>query len=374
MSEVAGDLAGLTQEEAGERVLAWAEERGLVEKREPYRHSVGTCERCHSRIEPLISLQWWCAMNEPAAPAIAALQERPRPVPPRVAASLRDHLARGDARLVHLAAALVGPPAPDLDVPGRASHRSGRRARGVRRVRLDRAQRETDVLDTWFSSALWPFATLGWPDETPELARYYPGNVNSTAREIIRLWENRMIWTGLEALGDVPFTDVIIHSTVLALDGRRMSKSLGTGIDPMEPIEEYGADATRYGLLKISSTQDVRFSYGAIEEGRKLAIKLWNVVAADPPERRGRRGVRGAAESRGALDPRAARRFSGRARGVPGRGSTSPSRPRRSTTSPSTTSATGTRRRSSRGSTTATRRRSRPRSRRSSGCSRSCTP
>ena len=139
-------------------------------------------------------------------------------------------------------------------------------------------ERESDVLDTWFSSALWPFATLGWPDETPELARYYPGNVNSTAREIIRLWENRMIWTGLEVLGDVPFTDVIIHSTVLALDGRRMSKSLGTGIDPMEPIEEYGADATRYGLLKISSTQDVRFSYGAIEEGRKLAIKLWNVA------------------------------------------------------------------------------------------------
>ena len=87
-----------------------------------------------------------------------------------------------------------------------------------------------------------------------------------------------MIWTGLEALGEVPFTDVIIHSTVLAMDGRRMSKSLGTGIDPMEPIDEYGADATRYGLLKISSTQDVRFSYGAIEEGRKLAIKLWNVA------------------------------------------------------------------------------------------------
>jgi valyl-tRNA synthetase len=138
-------------------------------------------------------------------------------------------------------------------------------------------ERESDVLDTWFSSALWPYATLGWPDETPELARYYPGNVNSTAREIIRLWENRMIWTGLEALGDIPFTDVIIHSTVLAVDGRRMSKSLGTGIDPMEPIEEYGADATRYGLLKISSTQDVRFSYGAIQEGRKLANKLWNV-------------------------------------------------------------------------------------------------
>jgi valyl-tRNA synthetase len=138
--------------------------------------------------------------------------------------------------------------------------------------------RDPDVLDTWFSSALWPYATLGWPDETPELATYYPGNVNSTAREIIRLWENRMIWTGLEVMGEVPFTDVIIHSTVLAPDGRRMSKSLGTGIDPIEMIEAQGADATRYGLLKISSTQDVRFSIGAIEEGRKLANKLWNVA------------------------------------------------------------------------------------------------
>jgi valyl-tRNA synthetase len=139
-------------------------------------------------------------------------------------------------------------------------------------------ERDPDVLDTWFSSALWPFATLGWPDDTPDLRRYYPGDFNITAREIIRLWENRMIFSGLELVGDIPFRDVIIHSTVLAVDGRRMSKSLGTGIDPIEPIEEYGADATRYGLSKISSTQDVRFSYGAIEEGRKLAIKLWNVA------------------------------------------------------------------------------------------------
>ena len=111
------------------------------------------------------------------------------------------------------------------------------------------------MLDTWFSSALWPLATLGWPDETPELERYYPGDVNVTAREIIRLWENRMIFTGLFLRDEVPFTDVIITSTILAADGRRMSKSLGTGIDPMEPIEAHGADATRYGLLKISSTR-----------------------------------------------------------------------------------------------------------------------
>src|SRR3954451_6841239 len=136
--------------------------------------------------------------------------------------------------------------------------------------------RDEDVLDTWFSSALWPFATLGWPDETPELRRYYPGDVNSTAREIIFLWVNRMIMSGLELMGDVPFHDVVIHSIILDPEGRRMSKSKGTGIDPVELIDAHGADATRYGLLKMSSTQDVRFTTVPIEEGRRLANKLWN--------------------------------------------------------------------------------------------------
>ena len=113
------------------------------------------------------------------------------------------------------------------------------------------------MLDTWFSSALWPFATLGWPDDTADLRAFYPGDLNTTARDIIRLWENRMIFSGLELMGEVPFRDVIIHSTVHAPDGRRMSKSLGTGIDPLEVIEQYGADATRYGLMKMSSPQDV---------------------------------------------------------------------------------------------------------------------
>jgi valyl-tRNA synthetase len=138
-------------------------------------------------------------------------------------------------------------------------------------------RRSDEVLDTWFSSALWPFATLGWPDDTPDLRAFYPGDLNTTAREIIRLWENRMIFSGLEIMGEVPFRDVVIHAMVLAPDGRRMSKSLGNGVAPDEMIEKHGADATRYGLLKISSTQDTRFSEGAIEEGRKLANKLWNV-------------------------------------------------------------------------------------------------
>jgi valyl-tRNA synthetase len=148
--------------------------------------------------------------------------------------------------------------------------------------------RSEDVLDTWFSSALWPFAILGWPEETPELRAWYPGTLNTTAREIIRLWENRMIFSGLEMVGEIPFEHVIIHTTLLAPDGRRMSKSLGTGIDPLDIVAEHGADATRYGLLKMSSSQDVRFAIGAVEEGRKLAIKLWNasrlVLGAGPAE------------------------------------------------------------------------------------------
>ena len=135
------------------------------------------------------------------------------------------------------------------------------------------------MLDTWFSSALWPFATLGWPGrDDPRLERYYPGHVLATARDIINLWVARMLMMGLEFMGDIPFEDVVINPTILAPDGRRMSKSLGTGIDPLELVDSYGADATRYGLLKMSSTQDVRFSAGMIEEGAKFANKLWNAA------------------------------------------------------------------------------------------------
>ena len=279
MNEAAGPLAGVTQAEADEAIVEWVRERGWLVRREHYRHAVGTCERCHSRIEPLISLQWWCRMAEPARPAIEALRERVVRYHPEsqhrfAIASLEDAPDWCLSRQLWWGHQLPIWYTPDGEAVCAVTEEEAREKAGEG-VPLER---DPDVLDTWFSSALWPYATLGWPDETPELERYYPGDVNSTAREIIRLWENRMIWTGLQAMGEVPFSDVIIHSTVLAPDGRRMSKSLGTGIDPMEPIERYGADATRYGLLKISSTQDVRFSYGAIEEGRKLANKLWNVA------------------------------------------------------------------------------------------------
>ena len=277
MNEAAGELAGLTQEVAGERVLAWLREHGQLEREEPYGHSIALCERCESRIEPLISPQWWCSMAELKEPALAALrEERVRYHPESQHRFAIDSLEHAPDWCIsrqlwwghripvwycldgHLTVVETEP-----DACGECGS--------------TQLEREQDVLDTWFSSALWPFATLGWPDDTPELRAFYPGSLNLTAREIIRLWENRMIFSGLELVGDVPFTDVIIHTTVLARDGRRMSKSLGTGIDPLEIVEAHGADATRYGLLKMSSAQDVRFSDGAVEEGRKLANKLWNV-------------------------------------------------------------------------------------------------
>ena len=147
------------------------------------------------------------------------------------------------------------------------------------------------MLDTWFSSGLWPFATLGWPEDTPELRTFYPTNVLSTARDIIFLWVARMVMFGKELTGELPFTDVPIHSVVQAPDGRRMSKSLGTGIDPLELIDggerppvyaeggefpAYGADALRFGLMAMSSSQDVRFNEERVRQGRDLANKLWN--------------------------------------------------------------------------------------------------
>jgi len=278
MNEEAGELAGLTQDEAEERILGWVKERGLLEKREAYRHTVALCERCKSRIEPLISLQWWCRMDELARPALTALREgrvryHPESQHRYAVESLETAPDWNISRQIWWGHQLPVWECPDGHLTVQETEPEACAECGSTEL-----TRSDDVLDTWFSAALWPFAIIGWPDETPELAAWYPGTLNTTAREIIRLWENRMIFSGLELMGEIPFEAVIIHTTVLAEDGRRMSKSLGTGIDPLELIDRYGADATRYGLLKLTSSQDVRFSPGAIEEGRKLANKLWNVA------------------------------------------------------------------------------------------------
>jgi len=276
MNEDAGDLAGLTQEEAETRIVAWLRERGQLEKRESYRHSVALCDRCKSRIEPRISLQWWCAMGELKQPALEALRSKRVRYHPEsqhrfAITSLEDAPDWNISRQIWWGHQLPLWECPDGHVTVQDTEPDACGECGSREL-----TRSEDVLDTWFSSALWPFATLGWPDDTPDLRAFYPGDLNTTARDIIRLWENRMIFAGLELMRDVPFSDVVIHSLVHAPSGGRMSKSLGTGMNPIANIEQHGADATRYGLMKMASSQDVTFSEGAIEEGRKLANKLWN--------------------------------------------------------------------------------------------------
>ena len=276
MNGEAGDLAGLTQAEADERVLAWLKEHGQLEKRESYRHTVGLCDRCKTRIEPRISLQWWCSMEGLKQPALAALRDgrvrfHPESQHRFAIESLEDAPDWNISRQIWWGHQLPVWECPDGHLTVVETEPDACAECGSGEL-----TRSTDVLDTWFSSALWPFATLGWPDDTESLRTFYPGSLNTTARDIIRLWENRMIFSGLELMGDVPFRDVVIHSLVHAPAGGRMSKSLGTGMNPLALIDEYGADATRYGLMKMASSQDVTFSEGAIEEGRKLANKLWN--------------------------------------------------------------------------------------------------
>jgi valyl-tRNA synthetase len=278
MNDEVPGFAGLTQDEAGARVLAWVEERGLLERREPYPHKIAVCERCQSRIEPLVSLQWWCRMNELKVAALDALRGgrvhfHPDSQHRFAIDSLENAPDWNISRQIWW-----GHQLPVWYCPGGHVTVTASEPESCAECGSGELVRDPDVLDTWFSSALWPFATLGWPEDTDDLRRFYPGDFNITAREIIRLWENRMIFSGLELVGDIPFEDVIIHSTVLATDGRRMSKSLGTGVDPLDVIAEYGADATRYGLMKMSSQQDTRLSYKAIDEGRRLANKLWNVA------------------------------------------------------------------------------------------------
>jgi valyl-tRNA synthetase len=277
MNEEAGDLAGLTQEAADQSILAWLRERDQLSKREPYRHTIGVCDRCKTRIEPRISLQWFCSMDELKQPALEAMRSgrvrfHPESQHRFAIESLESAPDWNISRQIWWGHQLPLWECPDGHVTVEETEPDSCAECGTKEI-----TRSTDVLDTWFSSALWPFATLGWPDDTDDLRAFYPGDLNTTARDIIRLWENRMIFSGLEMMGDVPFRNVVIHSIVHAPAGGRMSKSLGTGMNPLGLIEAYGADATRYGLMKMASAQDVRFAEGAIDEGRKLANKLWNV-------------------------------------------------------------------------------------------------
>src|SRR4051794_17215194 len=262
---------GMTAEEAQAAVVAELREQGLIRGEEPYTHSVPFSHRSGKRIEPLISLQWFCRMDEMAKLAIGAVNEgrvRFIPAEPHTKVYL-DWMER--IRPWCISRQLWwGHRLP-------VWYRGDETYVGEQPPEGEGWEQEEDVLDTWFSSALWPFATLGWPDtEAPEFKAFFPTDTMVTARDIIFLWVARMIMTSLEFTGQVPFSDVYVHSIIQAPDGRRMSKSLGTGIDPLDEMEEHGADALRFGLLAMSSAQDVRFSEARVQQGRDLANKMWN--------------------------------------------------------------------------------------------------
>ena len=270
---------GLPALEARKLVVADLKAQGLIVKEEPYTHEVGHCDRCDTVIEPLISDQWWLRMNKMRDKALAASE----------AGKVSWHPERYERTYLDWLNGLR-----DWNI-GRQLWLGHRVpvyycANGHRIVSVERPTecaecgntemtQDTDVLDTWFSSALWPFATLGWPDETEDLRSFYPTDMNCTAREIINLWVSRMIMTGLEFMGEVPFADVVIHCQVQAADGRRMSKSLGTGVDPRNLIDKYGTDALRAWAASVAmSSQDVRFDEARVEGYKRFCNKLWNAT------------------------------------------------------------------------------------------------
>jgi valyl-tRNA synthetase len=279
MSAEAGErFAGLSVMEARAAVVAALREEGRIVGEEEYEHEVPYSHRSGERIEPLISLQWFMRMDELAAPAIDAVRDgRVRIVPDNHRRVYLDWMENirpwcisrqlwWGHRLPVYYCATCSHLHVSASPPERCEACGGE------------LRQDEDVLDTWFSSALWPFATLGWPDQTPQLRAFYPTAVLSTARDILFLWVARMIMMGLRFTGQVPFADVYIHSVIQAPDGRRMSKSLGTGIDPLDEIDRHGADAVRFGLLAMSSSQDVRYSAEKVRQGQALANKLFNAT------------------------------------------------------------------------------------------------
>ncbi len=277
MTAAAGSYAGLDREACRDRVVADLQDRGLVDKIEDYSHAVGHCHRCHTAVEPLISRQWFVKMKPLAEPALAAVRESKTIfVPPRFrqvyenwVENIRDWCISRQLWWGHRIPAWYCPCGEVIvDYKEPVSCPScGNKA-------LDQ---DPDVLDTWFSSALWPFSTLGWPDRTSDLATYFPTDVLVTSYDIIFFWVARMLFMSLRFMGEVPFKTVYIHGLVRDALGRKMSKSLGNGIDPLEVIARYGADTLRFTLITGQAPgNDQRFRQESVEAGRNFANKVWN--------------------------------------------------------------------------------------------------
>ncbi|PIV43099.1 MAG: valine--tRNA ligase [Candidatus Nealsonbacteria bacterium CG02_land_8_20_14_3_00_40_11] len=234
-----------------EIVIEELEKKNLIEKTEDFIHSVPYCYRCHSLIEPIPSKQWFLKMDKLAKMALKAVKSgKVKFIPKNFEKVYFDWLKNIKDWCI------------------------SRQIWWGHKIPIEG---ENDVLDTWFSSALWPFATLGWPEKKEDLKNFYPTDVLSTARDIINLWVARMIFSGMEFMGKTPFHSVFIHPTVLTKEGERMSKSLGTGIDPLNLCEKYGADATRFGIAwQLMGGQDIKFTEDNIVMGRKFCNKIWN--------------------------------------------------------------------------------------------------
>ena len=270
---------GLPGVEARKLVVRDLKALGLLVKEEPYVHEVGHCDRCDSVIEPLISEQWWLRMDKMRDKAIAASEAgKVRYHPERYERMYLDWMR--NLRDWNIGRQLwLGHPVPIYHCENGHVICALDKPRECTECGSATITQDTDVLDTWFSSALWPFATLGWPDETEDLRNFYPTDMNCTSREILFLWVSRMIMTGIEFMGEVPFSDVAIHCQVQAADGKRMSKSKGTGIDPREIVRKYGADALRAWSAAVAmSSQDVRYDESRIEGYRRFGNKLWNAT------------------------------------------------------------------------------------------------
>ncbi|MCE5200610.1 MAG: valine--tRNA ligase [Armatimonadota bacterium] len=269
---------GLDRFKARQIVVEDLEAQGLLEQVDDYVHSVGTCERCHTTIEPLLSEQWFCKMKELAKPAIEVVKQgKIKFVPERYERIYIDWME--NVRDWCISRQLWwGHRIPIWRCEDCGEFTAAKsKLEACSKCGSHNVKQEEDVLDTWFSSALWPFATMGWPEKTPELDYFFPTDVLVTSREIIYLWVARMIFSSLEYLQEIPFNDVYIYATVLNEEGKRMSKSLGTGVDPLNLIEHYGADALRFALIQQTGmNQDLRFSDKRVEDIRNFGNKMWN--------------------------------------------------------------------------------------------------
>ena len=279
MNERCGKYAGMDRYEARAAMVADLEEQGLLVKVVPHTHAVGTHDRCHTTVEPMIKPQWFVRMKEMAQAAMDVLStENLNFVPERFdkiymhwLENIKDWCISRQLWWGHRI------PAWYCDDCGEIVVQKGGAPEKCPRCGCTRLTQDEDTLDTWFSSALWPFSTLGWPDRTPELEYFYPTSVLVTGYDIIFFWVIRMVFSGLEQTGKSPFKHVLIHGLVRDAQGRKMSKSLGNGIDPLEVIDKYGADALRLTLMTGNAPgNDMRFYWERVESSRNFANKVWN--------------------------------------------------------------------------------------------------